>query len=512
MMMASTAFQVLCQAAEKWPHKAAVVDAGNLLTFAELHARTLACARAFVGAGFEHGDRFAIWAPNSINWQLATMAGQAVGCVLVPLNTRFRAREAEDIVKRSRVRGLFYCDSFLDTDYADMVDAIKAPHLAQRIDLGLLEDWTSELDSGQSVDGKIASVSGDCLADVLYTSGTTGAPKGVMCTHEQNIRVFETWSAGVTLRESDNYLIINPYFHSFGYKAGWLAALIRGATIFPMQVFDATSVLELIEQSSISFLPGAPTIFQSLLAHPERSRFDTSSLRCAVTGAASVPVQLVRDMKHKLGFEEVYTAYGLTESTGVVSLCKPGDDFETIANTSGRPMDSIEVQITAPDGLPLPHGEQGEIWVRGFNVMKGYLDDEEATAVAVTSDGWLKTGDIGIMDERGYLKITDRLKDMYICGGFNCYPAEIEQILLAHPEIKDVAVLGVPDERLGEVGCAFVVTSGEAAPDGIIEWARNHMANYKAPRRVSFVDALPRNASGKVQKFQLRKRLSNSCP
>ena len=506
-MAATTAYDVLCQAAERWPDKTAVVEDGLALTFAELHERTLACARAFIGAGFEHGDRFAIWAPNSINWQLATLAGQAVGCVLVPLNTRFRVGEAEDIIVRSGAGALFYCKSFLDTDYAAMVDAINAPRLEQRIDIDRLEDWGNESDHRDSLESRIAAVSGKSLADVLYTSGTTGAPKGVMCTHEQNIRVFETWSAGVTLGERDNYLIINPYFHSFGYKAGWLAALIRGATIFPMQVFDASEVLELISESAISFLPGAPTIFRSLLAHPDRAVFDISSLRCAVTGAASVPVQLVKDMKHTLGFDEVYTAYGLTESTGVVSLCKPGDDFETIANTSGRPMENTEVQITGPDGLPVGSGEQGEIWVRGFNVMKGYLDDPKATAAVVTEDGWLKTGDVGVMDERGYLKITDRLKDMYICGGFNCYPAEIEQILLGHPGINDVAVLGIPDERLGEVGHAFVVTSADLAPDEIIEWARNHMANYKAPRRVSLVDELPRNASGKVQKFLLREGL-----
>lgn len=505
-MAASTAFQVLCQAAERWPDKTAVVEDSVALTFAELHARTLACARAFVSAGFEHGDRFAIWAPNSINWQLAALAGQAVGCVLVPLNTRFRLLEAEEIVRRSGARGLFYRKSFLDNDYAGMVDAINAPRLAQRIDIDGLADWADGLEHGESLDVRIASVTGDSLADVLYTSGTTGAPKGVMCTHEQNIRVFETWSAGVTLGKCDNYLIINPYFHSFGYKAGWFAALIRGATIFPMQVFDTGKVLELIAKSSISFLPGAPTIFQSLLAHPDRAAFDTSSLRCAVTGAASVPVQLVKDMKHKLGFEEVYTAYGLTESTGVVSLCGPGDDFETIANTSGRPMEHTEVQITGSDGLPVEPGCQGEIWVRGFNVMKGYLDDPQATAETVTEDGWLKTGDLGVMDERGYLKVTDRLKDMYICGGFNCYPAEIERTLFGHPQIRDVAVLGMPDERLGEVGHAFVVPAAEAAPDEIMEWARRHMANYKVPRRVSLVDELPRNASGKVQKFLLRER------
>ena len=506
-MAPSTAFQVLCEASERWPAKTAVVEGRSGLSFTELRGRTIECSRAFLAAGFRHGDRFAIWAPNSINWQVAALAGQAVGCVLVPLNTRYKEAEAQDIVTRSGARGLFYCRSFLGTDYAAMVEAFEAPQLAHRVDIDRLEDWVRGASDDASLEERIARVSGDCLADVLYTSGTTGAPKGVMCTHEQNLHVFETWSAGVTLRGSDNYLIINPYFHSFGYKAGWFAALIRGATIFPMQHFDADAALALIEQAAISFLPGAPTIFQSLLAHPDRARFDTGSLRCAVTGAASVPVQLVRDMKQTLGFQEVYTAYGLTEATGVVSLCRPGDDFETIATTSGKPMDTIEVQITDAQGVPVGPGEQGEIWVRGFNVMRGYLDDPEATAEAVTTEGWLKTGDIGVMDERGYLRITDRLKDMYICGGFNCYPAEIEQILLGHPQVSDVAVLGVPDERLGEVGHAFVVTCAETSENALIEWSRKQMANFKAPRRVSFMESLPRNASGKVQKFLLRERL-----
>ena len=511
-MASSTAFEILSQAVERSPDKLAVVEPEAALSFRQLKQRVLECAGAFIASGFEPGDRFAIWAPNSVNWQVAALAGQAIGCVLVPLNTRYKHREAQDILTRSGARGIFYCRAFLGTDYAAMVERLDATNLELRVDVDTLEEWGSGLGTDIRLNDRIEAVSGDCLADVLYTSGTTGAPKGVMCTHEQNIRVFETWSAGVTLREQDNYLIINPYFHSFGYKAGWLAALIRGATVFPMQSFDAGGALRLIEDAAISFLPGPPTIFHALLQHPDQNQFDTSALRCAVTGAASVPVQLVRDMKHKLGFEEVYTAYGLTESTGVVSLCRPGDDLETIATTSGRPMDSIEVQITGPDERPVATDEKGEIWVRGFNVMKGYLDDPEATAAAITADGWLKTGDIGVMDERGYLRITDRLKDMYICGGFNCYPAEIEQALRDHPQIEDVAVMGVPDERLGEVGHAFIVASADLQANAIIDWARTRMANFKVPRKLSVVDELPRNASGKVQKFLLQEGIAEQWP
>jgi len=506
--MVATSFEVLREAAATWPDKAAVVENDEVVTFKDLQSRVLQGARAFVRAGLAHGDRFAIWAPNSRRWQVAALAGQAVGCVLVPLNTRFRREEAEDILKRSGARGILYVSEFLGVDYSGLVDTMSIDGLEHRVDLDAFEDW-SPRGASDVLEDRISAVSGDDIADVLYTSGTTGAPKGVMCAHSQNIRVFRTWGSGVTLAQSDNYLIVNPYFHSFGYKAGWLAALLTGATAFPLQTFDAQATLALVDSARISFLPGAPTVFSSLLQHPNRNDCDTTSLRCAVTGAASVPVQLVKDMKYELGFDEVYTAYGLTESTGVVSLCSSGDDFETIANTCGRAMEGVELRIVNSEGQALCAGEAGEVWVRGFNVMKGYLDDAEATKATITADGWLKTGDVGVLDERGYLKITDRLKDMYICGGFNCYPAEIEQRLLAHPDIVDVAVRGEPDARLGEIGHAFVVAAEGALEAEMIAWARAHMANYKVPRRVSFVDALPRNASGKVQKFLLGAQETN---
>ena len=493
----------LKQAAETWQDKPAIVENDRTVTFAELHARARLLAQAFVSRGFEPGDRFAIWAPNSIAWQVTALAGQIVGCVLVPLNTRYKAREAQDIVARAGCKAVFHAGSFLGTDYGAMAQAMVVDHT---VDINHTDSWLPAHTTDARLDRRISRLSPDSLMDVLYTSGTTGAPKGVMCTHSQNLRVFDVWSRGVTLNEGDHYLVVNPYFHSFGYKAGWLAALIRGATIYPVPVFDIDRILGMIQSRRISFLPGAPTIFQSLLAHPDRDSYDLSSLRCAVTGAAVVPVQLVRDMKQRLGFDEVYTAYGLTESTGVVSLCKPGDDLETIATTSGKPMEGIEVRITRKDGSTAKAEEAGEIQVRGFNVMQGYLDDPTATAQAMTADGWLKTGDIGCFTRRGYLRVTDRIKDMYISGGFNCYPAEVENALLAHDEVQDVAVIGVPDERLGEVGKAFVVPMPGSSPDpeAIIAWARDRLANFKVPRQIGFVDELPRNASGKVRKFLLR--------
>jgi acyl-CoA synthetase (AMP-forming)/AMP-acid ligase II len=341
---------------------------------------------------------------------------------------------------------------------------------------------------------------------VIFTSGTTGRPKGVVTTHGQTLRAFDDWSRIVGLREGDRYLVVNPFFHTFGYKAGFLACLMRGATIVPHAVFDVPSVLARVAEERISMLPGPPTLYASILDHPDRSSLDLSSLRLAVTGAAPVPVPLIERMRAELTFERVLTAYGLTEATGVVTICREDDDPETISRTSGRAIPDVEVLVVDDAGAEVERGAPGEIVVRGYNVMQGYFEDAEATAEAVDELGWLHTGDIGVMDDRGNVTITDRKKDMFVVGGFNAYPAEIEGALLRHPSVAQVAVVGVPDDRMGEVGMAFVVPrSGEPVdPDEVIAWARERMANYKVPRRVALVEALPLNASGKVLKHELR--------
>jgi acyl-CoA synthetase (AMP-forming)/AMP-acid ligase II len=373
--------------------------------------------------------------------------------------------------------------------------------------------WPDFLAGGAGVDVNAAraraeAVGPDDLSDILFTSGTTGKPKGVMTAHGQNLRAFETWSEVVGLREGDRYLVVNPFFHSFGYKAGWLASLMRGATVYPQLVFDVPQVLERIKRERITVLPGPPTLYQTILAHPDRHSYNLSSLRLAVTGAAVIPVELVHRMREELSFETVITGYGLTETCGIVSMCRFDDDPETIATTSGRAIPGVEVRCADEKGDEVPRGTPGEVIVRGYNVMRGYFDDPEATAATIDADGWLHTGDIAVMDSRGYLRITDRIKDMYISGGFNCYPAEIESILREHPEIAQVAVIGVPDARMGEVGMAFVVPAPgtQPQPDAIIAWSKANMANSKVPRHVEIIDALPMNAMGKVTKFILRDR------
>ena len=478
------------------------VDGEVRLTFAELADAGRQAAEALVASGIGKGDRVSIWAPNIAEWVVALLGIHGAGAVVVPLNTRFKGDEAAYILDKSGARLVFTVQGFLDTDYVGMLRGagVDLPVVVLRGDAP--DGTTSWTDFLARADGApLPEVGADDLSDVMFTSGTTGKPKGVMTTHGQTLRAFETWSDVIGLREGDRYLIVNPFFHTFGYKAGIVAALMRGATIVPHAVFDPTTVLQRIPEERISMLPGPPALFQSILNHPDLASADVSSLRLAVTGAAVIPVELVERMQKEMGFEVVVTGYGLTECTGIATMCRHDDDPETIARTSGRAIPDVEVVIA----------DDGEVLVRGYNVMQGYWEDAEQTAEAIDGDGWLHTGDIGVMDDRGYIAITDRKKDMFIVGGFNAYPAEIENTLLGHPDIAQVAVVGAPDDRLGEVGVAFVVATAGAAPDpdAIVAWARDHMANYKVPRRVEVVDALPLNASGKVLKYELRQQAAS---
>jgi len=521
----------------------AIVDRVRRLTFAELAEEASRVTRGLIAAGVTAGDRVAIWSPNSAEWVTAALGALGAGAVLVTLNTRFKGGEAAYILRASGATLLFSVGEFLGVDFPAQLAGHDVGALQRLVVLGGDEPvggpsgpsgvaplaWRELLDGGASVDPEEAearsrAVSPEDTADLLFTSGTTGRPKGAMATHAQGLRTFGTWASIVGLRGGDRYLVVNPFFHTFGYKAGILASLMSGATIVPEPVFDVDRVLERIASEKITVLPGPPTLYQSLLTHPGRSAHDLSSLRLGVTGAAVVPVELVKSMGSELGFDTVLTAYGLTESCGTVTMCRRTDPPEVVAATSGRAIPGLEVVVAGPDDVALPPGEPGEVRVRGYTVMRGYWGDESASAEAVDADGWLHTGDIGVMDDEGNLTITDRLKDMYVVGGFNAYPAEVESMLRENPDVLSVAVVGVPDERMGEVGCAFVVLATGAedlrvAPGGghdlpgdralqLLRWARRSMANYKAPRYAVIVDALPLNASGKVMKGELRERFA----
>jgi acyl-CoA synthetase (AMP-forming)/AMP-acid ligase II len=504
----------LFHAAARTPDAIAIEgEDGAKLTYADLQKSAIAAAKAFIAYGLKKGDRISIWAPNSPAWIIVTLGAQLAGGVLVPLNTRLKGREASYILNRSGARLLFTVTNFLNTDYPSLLKSESLPTLEKVILLQGegADSWNAFLAAGKSVtdaevDRRHDAVAADDVSDILFTSGTTGKPKGAIATHRQVVQTYISWCDFVGLRADDRYLIVNPFFHTYGYKAGWVACLIAGAAILPHAIFDADTIIDRIAKERVTVMPGPPTLFQSILASKKRPTSDLSSLRMCTTGAASVPHQLVEDMKNILGFDVVVTAYGLTETNGTVSMCAADDPIDRIATTAGRAIPGIEVRCVDTSGKDVPAGQPGEILVRGFNVMKGYLDDPKATAEAIDADGWLKTGDIGILDAQGYIRITDRAKDLFITGGFNCYPAEIEELLLDHPAIAQVAVIGVPDERMGEVCKAFVkLHDGKTlTADELIAWSRKAMANYKVPRFVEFVDSFPTTASGKIQRFELR--------
>ncbi|KIE27567.1 fatty acid--CoA ligase [Streptomyces sp. MUSC 125] len=526
----NTIAELVRSAAERYADTEAVVEGRKRIRYAALGARVERAAAACLAAGVRVGDRVAIWAPNSLDWIVAALGAVCAGAVLVPLNTRFKGAEAADVLRRSGARLLFVTGTFLGTSYVASLRRAAGssggsgrplPSLPELEQAVVLSDdapagfrtWKDFLADGESVGESDVlrrgeKLDGRCLSDIIFTSGTTGRPKGAMITHEQTLTAYEIWADLAGLRATDRYLIVNPFFHTFGYKAGVIACLMRGATMIPQPVFNADTALANIAAERVSVLPGPPALHQALLDHPARDAHDLSALRLVVTGAAVVPLRLVERLREELGIDTVLTAYGLSEASGIVTMCRRGDDPSVIAATSGRAIPGTEVKVAGAGGAPAPAGTPGEVLVRGFNVMRGYYADETATREVMTGDGWLRTGDVGVLDRSGNLRITDRIKDMFIVGGFNAYPAEIERLLGVHPDVADVAVVGVPDARLGEVGKAFVVRrpGSVLTADDLIAWSRREMANYKVPREVEFVPGLPRNASGKVVKGPLRSR------
>lgn len=540
-------------AARRFGEREALVDGDVRLSYAALDRLVSTVARSLIASGVEAGDRVCVWSPNTFHWVAATLGAHAAGAVLVPLNTRFRGAEALDVLVRTRSRVLFAPDSFLGRDPVALVreaaaeeaadgaegggaegeDAsgpiagLPALRLIVRIPLegalgaegaGAIESaggeltWDALLARAEQVDPAVAearaeAVSPDDVCDILFTSGTTGRPKGAMSSHRQTVDVAAAWAERGEVSERDRYLVISPFFHSFGYKAGFVVSFLHGATVVPALTFDVDETLATIERERITIVPGPPTIFQTLLAHPDRAAHDLSSLRLAVTGSAAVPVALVERMRGELSFEAVLTAYGLTEAV-VATMCRTDDAPETISRTAGSATAGFELRVVDGNGAELPAGADGEVLLRGPNVMLGYLDDPAATSRAVDADGWLHTGDVGHVDEHGNLTITDRIKDMFTVGGFNVYPAEVENVLARLDAVVAGAVIGLPDERLGEVPAAYLVTrpGHDLSEERVIAWCRERLANFKVPRSVVFVDELPRNAAGKVLKHELRAR------
>jgi acyl-CoA synthetase (AMP-forming)/AMP-acid ligase II len=507
---------LLDDAAARFADDEAFSDGSVTLSFAELVGSIRQNAKALMAWGVEPGDRVAIWAPNTLEWIQAALAVHCAGATLVTVNTRFKGSEAAYILNRSKARLVFTVSDFLDTDYASILQSRDdLDHLEHIVVLhgsahGDAEDREAFLSRADQITEaqraeRAAAVGPNDLCHVLFTSGTTGAPKGVMLEHQAVCTVYHNLCNVFDLRHGDRMLVVLPFFHSFGLHVGILAAFMRGMTILPHLVFDPDAVMQRVQDDRVTVFPGPPTVFQAMLQSPNRQKYDLSSLRCVTIGAAGFPPTLVTDIIEKLGVPEVRNGFGITESSGTVSLVPAGEPPEVVTNTVGKPLPGLEVKIVDADGNDLTPGEQGEVLVRGYTIMRGYLDDPEATAQAIDPDGWFHTGDIGLFRADGNLVITDRLKDMFTVGGFNAYPAEIEATLAKHPGVAQVAVIGVPDDRLGDVGMAFVIPADPAVTsDDIIAFARAEMANFKVPRYVHFVTELPLNATGKVLKTELR--------
>ncbi len=518
-------------AAARAPDAVAVAEPGLRLTYAALAAQAEEFARALIASGVRPGDTVAVWAPNSARWVIAALGTLAAGAVLVPVNTRYKGAEAHYLLARARVALLAVDDGFLGNQYLEMLrraDAEAAaagpaagpllpglPHLRAIVAVGSSGDPAARpfgdflanaatVDPAE-VDTRIAALTADTLCDIVFTSGTSGTPKGVMTCHGTAVRNAAAWAEGMGLRAGDRYLLVNPFFHTFGYRAGILACLTAGATMYPLAMFDVEAALTIAQAEKITVLPGPPTLFLSILDDPRRDGF-TLAIRAVATGAASVPRALMERISGELGVETVYAPYGLTEVSGTATMPPPGAPAEKVLTTVGTAIPGTEIAIADASGRFLPPGEDGAILIRGYHVMMGYLDDPAATAEAIDADGWLHTGDVGRLDDEGYLTVTGRLAEVFQTGGFNVYPVEVEQLLATHPLIAEAAVIGVPDPRLGEVGHAFVVPKPGCAPDPdeVIAFARERIANYKVPRAVTIaVTGLPRTPLGKVAKFRL---------
>jgi acyl-CoA synthetase (AMP-forming)/AMP-acid ligase II len=520
---------------------AEVVVAGTTrLTMAELARRAGETARGLMALGVRPGDRVAIWAPNTPEWVVGAYGLWDAGAVVAPLSTRFKGIEAGQLLRKVGATALFVAEGFMDGSFLGMLaeacgGAARGRPFAELPELrhvivhdrpgpaaepalphrpGVLS-W-AEFTAGaaavarETAEERALSVGPDDLAEIMATSGTTGTPKGVMLPHAQLLRGYWDWAEIVTLGEDDRYPIIAPFSHGFGINAGLLACVLKRATMMPIALFAPDELMNMIERDRISVLAGPPTLFHRILDELAAARRDVSSLRVAICGAAAVPPELIRRLLDRVGLERMINAYGLMEGT-VVSMTRPEDPVEVIAGSTGRAVPGVSLRIVDDDGRDLPVGERGEILVGGYGVMPGYWQDPDRTAEAVDDDGWLHTGDIGVLDERGNLAIVDRKKEMFIVGGFNAYPAEVEALLLRHPDIAQAAVIGVPDDALGEVGWAYVVpmAGATADPGAVIAWARGNMSNYKVPRRVIFVDALPANVNGKIDKPALRARAAS---
>jgi fatty-acyl-CoA synthase len=485
-------------------------------TYDEFADRVARLARGLLGIGLEAGDRVGLWSPNYAEWTLVQYATAEIGVILVNVNPAYRTHELAYALNQSGCRFLFAAPSFKTSDYVDMVEQVQPEVPALERAVFFWEDDWDELVAGAGgvtdaeLDARRAGLRSDDPINIQYTSGTTGFPKGATLTHRNilNNGYFVTRLQGFT--PDDRLCIPVPFYHCFGMVMGNLGCTTHGATmVIPSDAFEPTHVLETIEAERCTSVYGVPTMFIAELAHPEFDRFDLSSLRTGVMAGAPCPVEVMKACVDRMHMGEVTICYGMTETSPVSTQTLTDDSLHHRTATVGRAHPHVEIRIADPSsGETLPRGATGEFCTRGYSVMQGYWNDAERTAEAIDEDGWMHTGDLAVMAEDGYVNIVGRSKDMVIRGGENVYPREIEEFIYTHPDVEDVQVIGVPDERYGEELMAWIRLRPGATvePEDIREFCKGRIAHFKIPRYVRFVDAYPMTVTGKVQKFKMREQ------
>jgi fatty-acyl-CoA synthase len=511
--------------AEQFPDREAVVcvPTGDRMTYAELRAATDAFARGLIGLGVRHGDRVGIWSANTLEWVIAQFATPKIGAILVNINPAYRTSEAAYALRQSGVSVLLTQICHKTSSYARMLAEIR-PDLPELREVVLIGD--DELDaplqalrwrdvatlaganvSPERLAERLAATQFDEAINVQYTSGTTGFPKGATLSHHNILNNGYFIGEGCKYTEHDRVCVPVPFYHCFGMVLGNLAIVTHGAAIvIPSASFEPAAALAAVAQERCTSLYGVPTMFIAELALPNFSEYDLGSLRTGIMAGSPCPVEVMKRVQSEMHMPEVTICYGMTETSPVSTQTAIDDPIEKRTGSVGRVHPHLEVKIVDEAGRIVPRGTPGELCTRGYSVMLGYWNAPEQTAAAIDAARYMHTGDIAVMDAEGYVNIAGRIKDMVIRGGENIYPREIEEYLYGHPAVKDVAVIGVPDEKFGEELCAWIVLHANAEPDeeSIKAYCRGRIAHYKVPRYVKFTDALPMTVTGKVQKFVMR--------
>jgi fatty-acyl-CoA synthase len=478
------------------------------LTWNQLLRRTKEVARGLAGLGLQSNDRIGIWSTNCIEWILLQHAAARAGIVLINVNPAYRSHELAYVLRKSRMRAIFHCESDARVNYCEILDEAvggEAVALEHRILIGN-PSWERMIENG--VDYEPNTARPEDVTNIQYTSGTTGAPKGVLLTHRNLVNNADLCARQLGLTPQDRICTPVPLYHCFGCVMASLASLTSGAAlILPSPAFDALAVLEAVHSERATAIYGVPTMFIAELDHPQFGRFDLTSLRTGIMAGAPCPVEVMKRVMTQMHCPEMLIGYGQTECSPLVTMSKLDDPLELRVSTIGPVLPNTEAKIISQTtGETIAVGEQGELCTRGYHVMPGYDGEEDATRKAIDPDGWLHTGDLGTMAENGYFRITGRAKDLIIRGGENIYPRELEEFLYTHPKIADVQVVGVPDERLGEIVVAWIrVKAGaECSADEVRDYCRNKIAHFKIPHTIRFVDTFPMTVTGKIQKFKIR--------